>query len=177
MRGRPAFTILLIACLLGPCVASAQTNTAQISIQEFKIQKSQYPAEFGGKASALINVATKSGTNEYHGTLFEFLRNDIFDAKNFFDDPNAPVPPLRLNQFGGTTGGPLVRNKTFFFLNYEGQRTRKSITKTFTVPTGALRRGDFSSQPAIYDPLSTDLVPDAVLHFSKTGFRRRGWIR
>ena len=137
------------------------------AIQEFKIQKSQYPAEFGGKASALINVATKSGTNEFHGTLFEFLRNDIFDAKNFFDDPNAPVPPLRLNQFGGTTGGPLDRNKTFVFLNYEGQRIRKAITKTFTVPTGAQRRGDFSGQAAIYDPQSTDLGTGRRTAFSE----------
>ena len=125
------------------------------AIQEFKIQKSQYPAEFGGKASALVNVATKSGTNEFHGTLFEFLRNDIFDARNFFDDPNAPIPPLRLNQFGGTLGGPLHRNMTFFFVNYEGQRVRRSVTKTFTVPTEAMRRGDFGGLPPIYNPLST----------------------
>jgi hypothetical protein len=129
------------------------------AIQEFKIQKSQYPAEFGGKASALINVVTKSGTNDFHGTLFEFVRNDIFDAKNFFDDPDAPMPPLRLNQFGGTLGGPLKPNRTFFFGNYEGQRIRRSMTKTFTVPTEAQRRGDFSIQAApIYDPLTTNAV-------------------
>jgi hypothetical protein len=125
------------------------------AIQEFKIQKSQYPAEFGGKASALVNVATKSGSNRFHGTLFEFLRNDIFDARNFFDDPEAPIPPLRLNQFGGTFGGPLQRNRTFAFFNYEGQRVRRSVTKTFTVPTEAMRRGDFSGLAPIYDPFST----------------------
>ncbi len=128
------------------------------AIQEFKIQKSQYPAEFGGKASALINVVTKSGTNELHGTLFEFVRNDIFDAKNFFDNPSAPIPPLRLNQFGGTLGGPLKANKAFFFGNYEGQRIRRSLTKTFTVPTEAQRRGDFSGLSAIYDPLTTNSI-------------------
>jgi hypothetical protein len=126
------------------------------AIQEFKIQKSQYPAEFGGKASALVNVAMKSGGNMFHGTVFEFLRNDIFDAKNFFDDPNAPTPPLRLNQYGGTLGGPVQRDRTFFFANYEGQRIRRSITKTFTVPTAAMRSGDFSGLPAIYDPSSTN---------------------
>src|SRR5215510_1360423 len=126
------------------------------AIQEFKIQKSQYPAEFGGKASALVNVATKSGGNAFHGTMFEFLRNDAFDAKNFFDDPNAPIPPLRLNQYGGTVGGPLQRYRTFFFANYEGQRIRRSITRTFTVPTEAMRLGDFTGLPAIYDPQSTN---------------------
>jgi Carboxypeptidase regulatory-like domain len=127
------------------------------AVQEFKIQKSQYPAEFGGKGSALVNVATKSGTNELHGTLFEFVRNDKFDARNFFDDPNAPIPPLRQNQFGGTLGGPFRKNRSFFFLNYEGERIRKSVTKTFTVPTEAMRRGDFSGLAPIYDPLSTDV--------------------
>ena len=137
------------------------------AIQEFKIQKSQYPAEFGGKASALVNVATKSGTNEFHGTLFEFLRNDKFDASNFFDDPNATIPPLRLNQFGGTLGGPLRNNRTFFFLNYEGERIHKSVTKTFTVPTEAMRRGDFSGLAPIYNPLSTDASGQ------RTGFREQ----
>src|SRR5262245_47216758 len=127
------------------------------AVQEFKIQKSQYPAEFGGKGSALVNVATKSGTNELHGTLFEFVRNDKFDARNFFDDPNAPIPPLRQNQFGGTLGGPVRKNRSFFFMNYEGERIHKSVTKTFTVPTEAMRRGDFSGLAPIYNPLSTDI--------------------
>jgi Carboxypeptidase regulatory-like domain len=126
------------------------------AIEEFKIQKSQYPAEFGGKASALVNVATKAGTNRIHGTLFEFLRNDIFDARNYFDDPNSPTPPLHLNQYGGTLGGPLKRDKTFFFGNYEGQRIRRSQTKTFTVPTAAMRTGDFTGLTPIYDPVTTD---------------------
>ena len=132
------------------------------AIQEFKIQKSMYSAEFGGKASALINVATKSGTSEYHGALFEFLRNDIFDARNFFDDPNRPIPPFRQNQFGGSFGGPVLpgskgrERQSFFFASYEGQRVRKSVTKTFTVPTAAVRSGDFSGYDPIYDPLSTD---------------------
>lgn len=132
------------------------------AIQEFKIQKSMYSTEFGGKASALINVATKSGSHEFHGSVFEFLRNDVFDAKNFFDNPNAPIPPFRLNQFGGAVGGPVPlghasdgTNKTFFFANYEGQRITKSITKTFSVPTAAVRAGNFSGLAQVYDPLST----------------------
>jgi carboxypeptidase family protein len=132
------------------------------AIREFKIQKSMYAAEFGGKASALIHVATKSGTNDYHGSLFEFLRNDAFDAKNFFDDPRKPIPPFRQNQFGGSLGGPVTipkvyegKNRSFFFINYEGQRIRKAVTNTFSVPTTAVRAGDFSGFSPIYDPTTT----------------------
>ena len=84
-------------------------NPSVDSIQEFKIQKSQYPAEFGGKASALINVATRAGANSVRGSLFEFFRHDQFDAHNFFDPKDQPVPPLRQNQFGGALGGPIVQ--------------------------------------------------------------------
>ena len=124
------------------------------AIQEFKIIKSQYPAEFGGKAAALVNVATKSGTNRFTGTVVEFVRNSAFDTHNYFDDPNAPVPPLRQNQYGASVGGPLRRERAFFFANYEGQRIRKSTTQTFSVPTAALRAGDFSGGSALCDPLA-----------------------
>jgi hypothetical protein len=107
-------------------------NPSVDAIQEFKILKSMYAAEFGGKASAPINVATKSGTNAFHGTLFEFLRNGVFDAKNVFDDPRKPIPPFQQNQFGGALGAPATvpgiyegKNQTFFFTNYEGQRKRR----------------------------------------------------
>ena len=129
-------------------------NPSVDSIQEFKIQKSQYPAEFGGKASALINVATRAGTNAYRGTLFEFLRDDRFDAHNYFDPKDSPVPPLRQNQFGGAVGGPVRRDRTFFFASYEGQRIRRSLTRTFSVPPLAMRGGDFSSAGPICDPLT-----------------------
>jgi hypothetical protein len=124
------------------------------SIAEFNIQKTSYAPEFGGKSGAVINVVSKSGTNTFHGSLFEFVRNDIFDAKNYFDSQTAPIPPFRQNQFGGSLGGPVIRNRTFFFVNYEGQRVRKSLTSTFSVPTDAMRTGDFSGLPAIYDPTS-----------------------
>ena len=127
-------------------------NPSVDSIQEFKIQKSMYPPEFGGKASALINVATKTGSNRVHGSLFEFMRDDRFDAHNFFDDRRAPVPPLEQHQFGGSLGGRLVHDRTFFFLSYERQRTRRSVTKTFSVPDAALRAGDFSGFGPICDP-------------------------
>jgi hypothetical protein len=129
------------------------------SIEEFNIQKTSYAPEFGGKSGAVINVVTRSGSNRFHGTLLEFVRNSIFDAKNFFDSASAPIPPFRQNQFGGSAGGPLVRNKTFFFLSYEGQRVRKSLTQTFSVPTAAMRRGDFSGLATIYDPTSGQRQP------------------
>jgi Carboxypeptidase regulatory-like domain len=129
------------------------------SIEEFNIEKTSYAPEFGGKSGAVINVVSKSGSNSLHGSLFEFVRNDVFDAKNFFDSAAAPIPPFRQNQFGGSVGGPVVRNKTFFFLSYEGQRVRKSLTQTFSVPTAAMRRGDFSGLPTIYDPTSGQRQP------------------
>ncbi|MGB2890007.1 MAG: TonB-dependent receptor, partial [Candidatus Acidiferrales bacterium] len=122
------------------------------SIQEFNIEKTSYAPEFGGKSGAVINVVTKSGSNSFHGSAFEFVRNDIFDAKNFFDSATAPIPPFRQNQFGGSLGGPVVKNKTFFFVSYEGQRIRKSLTQTFSVPTAAMRTGNFAGLRTIYDP-------------------------
>ncbi len=125
------------------------------AIEEFNIEKTSYAPEFGGKSGAVINVVSKSGSNNFHGSLFEFVRNDIFNAKNFFDASAAPIPPFRQNQFGGSVGGPVRKNQTFFFLSYEAQRIRKSLTQTFSVPTAAMRAGNFSGLPTIYDPASS----------------------
>jgi hypothetical protein len=111
------------------------------AISEFNMLKTNYNAEFGGKSGAVVNVITKSGSNGFHGSLYEFLRNDIFDARNFFASPGVATP-FRENQFGGTLGGPILRDKTFFFVNYEGQRTRNSLSEAFNVPTAAQRSGD-----------------------------------
>ena len=143
-------------------------NPSIDSIQEFKIQKSMYPPEFGGKASALINVATKAGGNRFHGSLFEFVRDDRFDAHNFFDDRREPVPPLEQHQFGGSLGGRLVRDRTFFFVSYERQRTRRSITKTFSVPNAALRAGDFSGFGPICDPGTINPATGTCTPFSNS---------
>ena len=132
------------------------------AIQEFNMEKTDYNAEFGGKSGGVINVITMSGTNRFHGSLFEFLRNDVFDAKNYFDSAGQPIPPFRQNQFGATFGGPVKipglydgKDKTFFFLNYEGQRIRDSLTHEFSVPTLAERAGNFSGDSTIiYDPLT-----------------------
>ena len=119
-------------------------NPSVDSIQEFNIQKSMYPAEFGGKASALINVATKAGSNAFQGSLFEFHRNDAFDSPNYFHPKGQQLPPLRQNQFGGALGGPVLANRTFFFGSFEGTRMRRSLTRTFSVPTAAVRAGNFA---------------------------------
>ena len=89
---------------------------------------------------------SKSGTNQFHGSAYEFLRNEKLDAKNFFDDPNSRIAPYKQNQFGFTFGGPIVRNRTFFFVDYEGLRIRQAQTVTSFVPTDAQRAGDFSDQ-------------------------------
>jgi len=146
-------------------------------IQEVNIEMADYGTEFGGKSGAVINVITKSGTNQFHGDLFEFVHNNVFDAKNFFDAANRPTPPLHQNQFGGTFGGPLElpkiyngRNKTFFFLSYEGQRQRNSLTQEFNVPTPAEIAGDFAGVAALHDPVThlpipgNNLADDPNLH-------------
>ena len=128
------------------------------AIQEFKVQASTYSAEFGRSPGAQINVATKSGTNSLHGVLYEYLRNNDLDAKNFFDRP-GPIPGYKRNQYGTSIGGPIKKNKTFFFGNYEGTRVRQGITKVATEPTAAMKSGDFSAlSTVIYDPASLHLV-------------------
>ena len=137
------------------------------AIDEFKVQTSNFGADIG-KGGAVVNVVIKSGTNNFHGSAFEFLRNSYMDAKNFFDDPLSPIPPFKQNQFGGTLGGPIIKNRTFFFVDYQGTRIRESQTFISTVPTGAERTGDFSDllgtdsqgniTGQIFDPLTTDPV-------------------
>jgi hypothetical protein len=129
-------------------------NPSIDSIEEFRIQKSMYAAEFGGKASALINVATKAGSNAFHGSLFEFHRDDAFDSANYFQPAGQDVPPLRQDQYGGSLGGPIVQNRSFFFGSFEGQRMKRSLTRTFSVPSAAVRTGDFSGFGTICDPLT-----------------------
>ena len=131
------------------------------AIQEFKVQTSDYSAEFGRSGGAVINATIKSGTNQFHGTAFEFLRNSALDARGYFEPTDQPKAPFRQNQFGGTLGGPIRRNKTFFFMDYQGTRVGTSKTDISTVPTPAQINGDFSAFQAtsqIYDPQSTTMV-------------------
>jgi hypothetical protein len=111
------------------------------AIAEFRILTQTAPPEYGGTAGATTSVVTRSGTNQLHGALYEFLRNDAFDARNFF---SAEVEPLKQHQFGGTLGGPLARDRVLFFGYYEGFRNTQGLTTTATVPTAQERQGDFS---------------------------------
>lgn len=119
------------------------------SIEEFKIQTGNYDAQFAS-GGAVVNVITRSGTNRFHGSVFEFFRNSTLDARQFFD---ARKPQFQQNQFGGSIGGPIRRNKTFFFADYQGLRIHTAATSILTEPTGAMRTGDFSAYPTVlYDP-------------------------
>jgi Carboxypeptidase regulatory-like domain/TonB dependent receptor len=109
------------------------------AMQEFRVQTSSYEAEFGRTPGAQISIVTKSGTNQFHGTIFDYLRNDVFDARNYFDTPPLPKPPLRQNDFGGTLGGPILKDKTFFFFSYEGLRLRLPETASDEFLTASAR--------------------------------------
>ena len=117
------------------------------ALEEFKVQTGIYSAEFG-RAASQVNVVTKSGTNQFHGTVFEFLRNDAMDSRPFsFSAAQAalPKPPFNWNQYGYTLGGPIFRNKVFFMSNWEGYRDRKQFQQNYNLPLAAWRTGDFSS--------------------------------
>src|SRR5688572_23289203 len=125
------------------------------AIQEFKVQSSNYSAEYGGQSGANINVQLRSGTNAFHGSLFEFLRNDKIDARGYFAPAPRPKPVLRRNQFGGVIAGPIEKNKLFVMVGYEGVREKRQSASTAIVMPEAFRRGDFSGVTTpIIDPLS-----------------------
>src|SRR5947208_2885181 len=147
------------------------------TVQEFKADNSTFSAEYGRNSGAVVNIATRSGTNEWHGELFEFLRNDALDARNFFD---IRKPPFKRNQFGAALGGPVMlprfgeggprldyngKNKTFFFFSYEGLRQRQGLTLNADVPTDAQRAS--VTNPTIVKLLA--LVPRANVGTSKFG--------
>ncbi len=123
------------------------------ALQEFKIQTNAYSAEYGRSSGAVVNATIKSGTNMLRGSVYEFLRNDSLDANNFFSNAlNAPKPKRERNQFGAAAGGPLVRNKTFWFGDYEGLRDLEGVPRVRQVPTAAEKAGLFSS--AVVDPFA-----------------------
>ena len=109
------------------------------NVQEFRVDSNNFPAEFGTGTGGQVSVVTKSGSNAFHGSLFEYLRNDALDAANFFDNIIGQKAPLRLNQFGGSIGGPIVKDKFFFFFSYEGYRLRAGINSIEAVPGSASR--------------------------------------
>src|SRR4051794_1939408 len=126
---------------------SFDTNQAEVikpsvdAIQEFKVQTNAYPAQFGRAAGGVVNLTMKSGTNLFHGTAYNFLRNEKLDARNFFDP--AKTPPFKRNDFGFTFGGPAIKNKAFFFFSWETLKRRESATVNNTIPTFAMSKGLF----------------------------------
>lgn len=135
-----------------PRIGDSSITPSLDAVQEFKIQRNFFQAEFGN-SPAIINVASRGGTNQFHGTLFHFLRNDAMDARNFF---SPGVEPFKRNQFGGAGGGFLKRDKVFIFGNYEAFRQRLGVIQRGIYPTQTQLRGDFTGGPTIYDPLTFD---------------------
>jgi len=148
------------------------------SVQEFKVQTGSYSAEYANAAGAVINIVTKGGTNQLHGALYEFFRNDALVANDFFSNrAGRKKPVFRFNQFGGNAGGPIAKNRAFFFFDYEGLRFTRPTVTTTTVPTALQKTGDFSETltasgdlVVIHDPTTTREDPNNPGRFLRTPF-------
>jgi hypothetical protein len=160
--------------LMEPFAYSLTVNPSVEAIREFRVLESSYSAEQGLASGAQVNIASRSGSNRVSGSAYEYLRNSALDARNLFDDPRRDIPPFRQNQFGASLGGPLRRDRTFFFMNYEGLRIHQSITNTTLLPTSAERQGDFSGvnpitglpfpaivNPATGQPYTGNIIPES----------------
>ena len=158
-------------------------------IEEFKVQSHNDKAENGGVTGGVVNVVSKSGTNQFHGAAWEFLRNDLLDARNSFTDPVAPAP-FRQNEFGAALGGPIIRNRTFFYGGYEGWRYRRPSQSLNLVPTLEELNGNFSRSKInqnIFDPFSTrrdasgnfvrDAFPNNVIPSSALSPAMQGFLK
>jgi hypothetical protein len=129
-------------------------NLGTDAIQEFSVLTTDYTAEYGRTSGAIVNSILKSGTNAYHGTLFGFLRNASLDAKNYFDSATKPIPPFQRYQYGGAFGGPIIKDKTFFFVSYEGVQQQLSNTVTVVVPSAQARAGTFCTANSTTPPIT-----------------------
>jgi hypothetical protein len=150
-----------------PKLNSVGVNPPVDAIREFELLTSTYDAAFGRNGGAQVNVVLKSGSNSLHGSAYEFFRNGALDARNFFAPADQPAPKYQRNQFGFALGGPVVKNRTFFFVDYEGSRVREGITRVTNVPTLAERSGDFSQSlfappinPFTQQPFDGNKIPD-----------------
>lgn len=164
--GRVSKTIFMMdgANITSQYYDGASLTPSVDAIQEFRVQTNSFSAEHG-QGTGVIFIALKSGTNELHGSVFEFLRNEAFDARNFFNN-SSKRPPLKQNQFGFSLGGPVTiprlfsgKDKTFFFGDFEGLRLRRPTTSNNPVPTAAMRGGDFSALAALTDPTTSPRQP------------------
>jgi hypothetical protein len=127
-------------------------------IQEFTVESDNVPAEFGRFNGGVVNVATRAGSNAFHGSLFEFFRNESFNARNYFSKAPARKPEYRRNLFGASLGGPILHNRLFFFGDYQGVKQLIGVTRISTIPTLAERQGIFTGVSRIYDPASTTVA-------------------
>lgn len=127
-------------------------------IAEFTVAANNVPAEFGRFNGGVVNVSTRSGGNAFHGSVFEFFRNEALNARNYFAGSTARKPQYRRNLFGGTLGGPILRDRLFFFTDYQGVKQRIGVTRISTVPTNAMRQGIFTGVARIYNPATTTTV-------------------
>jgi hypothetical protein len=154
-----------------PKLNSAGVNPPVDAIREFELLTSTYDAAFGRNAGGQVNVVLKSGSNSLHGVGYEFFRNGALDARNFFAPADQKAPKYQRSQFGFALGGPVVKDKTFFFVDYEGSRVREGITRVTNVPTLAERGGDFSQSlfaapinPFTQQPFDGNKIPDFVIN-------------
>jgi hypothetical protein len=153
--------------LIEPFAYSLTASPSTDAIREFRVVENSYSTEQGMVSGAQVDIVSRSGSNRFLGTAYEYLRNSAFDAKNFFDDPTLAIPPYRQNQFGGSLGGPVRRDRTFLFTNYEGFRIRQSVTNTTLLPTAAERQGDLSGiNPATGQPSPVIVNPATGAPFS-----------
>lgn len=141
--------------------SASGSNLGVESIREFKVLTNTYSAQYGRNSGAVINIVTKSGTNEWHGSAFEFLRNSALDAKNFFDDVSRSIPAFKRNQYGFTLGGPLKKDKTFVFGNFEGLRERLGLSYIAITPNAAAQQG-ILPDPARPGQTRSVIVPPGV---------------
>jgi hypothetical protein len=146
------------------------------AVAEFRVQSNGYSAEYGHSAGAVVNVTIKSGSNLFHGTGWEFFRNDRMDAHGWTPTLGGVKPEVRFNLFGANAGGPIVKDKTFFFVNYEGDRERNGVIFQATVPTLDLLKGNFANPPsglgstlkvAPVDPTTGSPFPNNVIPQSR----------
>lgn len=153
-----------------PVFGGQSLNPAVDSIQEFRVETNSMSAEYGKSSGGVMIAVTKSGTNQFRGSLYEYLRNEKFDSRNFFEDPTKQKNPFKYNEFGGTIGGPIIKNRLFFFTDYQGIRQHGSSPSTGNVvPDAAFRSGDLSGLcSAGFDSAGNCLEPKGQIYFPGT---------
>ena len=156
---------------IDPKLNSVAVTPPVDAIREFELLTSNYDASFGRNVGGQVNVVLKSGSNSFHGSAYEFFRNAVLDARNFFAPADQGDPKYQRNQFGFALGGPIVKDRTFFFVDYEGSRIREGITRVTNVPTLAERNGDFSQSlfappinPFTQSPFQGNRIPDFFIN-------------